>query len=80
MFVPIWSESKVGSTKLLVARHKQSNAILINVFRPPLSQKNVDKKGNFSEILVKTKTKSVSTKLLGLFTKSVDLPFPEVNG
>ena len=30
-------------------------------FRPPFSQKNVDKKGNFSENLVKTKRQSVST-------------------
>ena len=35
---------------------------------PFFSQKNIDKKGNFSEDLVKTKKKSVSTKLLGLLT------------
>ena len=45
----------------------QSNAILINVFRPPFSRKNVDKKGNFPENLVNTKRKSVPTKSLGLF-------------
>ena len=49
-------------------------------FRPPFSQKNVDKKGNFSENSGKTKRKSLSTKLLGLFTKTADKHKPEING
>ena len=35
-------------------------------------KKKDDKKGNFSDNLVETKRKSVSTKFLELFTKSVD--------